>query len=74
VVTPTVRSYKAIIGRAADAVGSPLLQRVIVWWCPPAVVLEPAVSVAHRGFGIHYSSVAPSFTERRFAAIPSSAR
>lgn len=58
VLTPPLKSRQALVGTAAHAVGYPLGQRVIVWWRPSAVLLEPSVSVAHGGLGIHCQSVA----------------
>ena len=43
VLTPPLKSRQALVGTAAHAVGYPLGQRVIVWWRPSAVVLEPSV-------------------------------
>ncbi len=58
VFTPPFRGRQALVGAAAHAVGYPLSQRVIVWWRPSAVLLEPSVSVAHGSLGIHRQSVA----------------
>jgi hypothetical protein len=58
VLTPPPRTHQALVRAAAHTIGYPLRQRVIVWWRPAAVVLEPSMSVAHGGLGIHRQSVA----------------
>jgi hypothetical protein len=63
--TPAVGRHETLIRAAADAIGQPLRQRVVVRWRPTAVVLEPSMGVAYGALGIHGRILPLSEVDRR---------